>query len=54
MKKKQGEQAHQPLQLPTLAAFPPWGSSEGACRVPLTGRKSKHNCDPKQVLGIYF
>lgn len=26
-----------PLQPPTLAAFPPWGNSEGAGRVPLTG-----------------
>ncbi len=29
-----------PLQLLTLAAFPPWGSSEGAGRRRLTQRKS--------------
>lgn len=28
-----------PLQPSTLAAFLPWGSSKGASRVPLTGRK---------------
>ena len=28
-----------PLQPPTLAVFPPWGSSEGAGRMLLTGRK---------------
>jgi len=31
-----------PLNLPTLAAFPPWGDSEGAGRVPLTGAKVNH------------
>ena len=30
----------EPLQPPTLAAFLPWGSSEGAGRTPLTGRKN--------------
>jgi hypothetical protein len=30
-----------PLQLLTLAAFPPWGSSEGAGRRRLTRHKSK-------------
>ena len=30
---KGDEQAHHTAQLPTLAAFPPWGGSEGAGRV---------------------
>ena len=30
----------EPLQPPTLAAFLPWGSSEGAGRMALTDRKS--------------
>lgn len=33
----------EPLQPPTLAAFPPWGSSEGAGRMTLTGRKGTKN-----------
>ncbi len=28
-----------PLQPPTLAAFPPWGGSEGAGRAASTGRQ---------------
>lgn len=30
---------HRTAQLPTLAAFPPWGSSEGAGRVTSPGGK---------------
>ena len=29
------------LQPPTLAAFPPWGNSEGASRIALIRRKYK-------------
>ena len=37
--KKSGKQLHRTAQPPTLAAFPPWGNSEGAGRVALTESK---------------
>jgi len=33
------EETHRTAQLPTLAASLPWGSSEGAGRMPLTAGK---------------
>jgi len=39
-KEKKVRNYTEPLQLRTLAAFPPWGSSEGASRAALTSRKS--------------
>ena len=42
-----------PLNLPILAAFPPWGGSEGAGRVALAGAKvGKENrlCNDVQSL----
>lgn len=37
--KKKCEETHRVAQPPTLAAFLPWGSSEGADRMSLTGAK---------------
>jgi len=37
---KGGKQPHRTAQQPTLAAFLPWGSSAGAGRAALAGRKS--------------
>jgi len=36
---QKSEETHQTAQLPTLAAFLPWGDSEGAGCMPLTERK---------------
>jgi len=41
MQKKRVRNHIAPLQLTTLAAFLPWGSSRGASRMTLTGCKSK-------------
>ncbi len=41
---KKSEETHRTAQPPTLAAFLPWGSSEGAGRMTLTGCKSKQYC----------
>jgi len=35
------ERTYRTAQPPTLAAFPPWGSSEGAGRMSLTAAKVK-------------
>ena len=37
------EELHRIAQPPTLASFLTWGSSAGADRIALTGRKSKSN-----------
>jgi len=39
--KKKGEEQRLTAQPPTLAVFPPWGSSEGAGSTVLTRRKSR-------------
>lgn len=37
---EKSESTNLTAQLPTLAAFPPWGSSEGAGRLALAGCKN--------------
>jgi len=39
--RKKCEETHRTAQLPTLAVFLPWGSSEGAGRMPLTPQRYK-------------
>lgn len=41
LKIKKGRYHNTPLKLPTLAVFQPWGSSERAGRMTLTGGKGK-------------
>jgi len=41
VRKEKSEETNLAAQPPTLAAFPPWGSSAGACRLPLTAAKVK-------------
>ena len=41
---KKCEETHRAAQPPTLAAFLPWGSSEGAGRMPLTPQKYIFQC----------
>jgi len=38
-RRKKSEETNLAAQPSTLAAFPPWGSSTGACRLPLTATK---------------
>ncbi len=38
---KKSEETNLAAQPSTLAAFPPWGNSTGACRLPLTAAKVK-------------
>jgi len=40
-REKKGEEQRLTAQPPTLAVFPPWGSSEGAGSTVLTRRKTK-------------
>lgn len=43
-----------PLQPPTLAAFPPWGNSEGAGCMTLTAAKVKYIVYKTQVIHQYL
>jgi len=53
--KTKSEESHRTAQPPTLAAFLPWGSSEGAGRMTLTGHKSNQPfCFIKDFKENYF
>jgi len=52
---KKGEELCRTAQPPTLAVFPPWGSSEGAGRTVLTHHKSRPFIETKKdFLICYF
>jgi len=51
---KEGEESYRTARPPTLAAFPPWGDSEGAGRMTLTGGKGNKILKLIFVIGPVF
>jgi len=51
--KKRVSDLYRTAQLPTLAAFQPWGNSAGAGRTGLTRRKSRKNCDTSKKIVVH-